>query len=63
MKATELKQLDDAKLQEKLQELNTEVFNYRFQKQLGTLEKPQVIREAKRDIARIKTILNQRGVK
>ncbi len=60
MKITELRELDSVKLNEKLQELNQEVFNFRFQKAMGSLEKPHVIREAKKGIAQIKTILNEK---
>lgn len=60
MKVNELKELDNSKLVEKLQELNLSVFNSRFQKAMGTLEKTHTISEDKKTIARIKTILNER---
>lgn len=60
MKAEELAGLSDEELAGKLAELETELFNLRFQKTVGQLEKPHRIREIRKDIARIKTIQRQR---
>jgi large subunit ribosomal protein L29 len=61
MKAKELRELNVDQLQEKLDELNKVVFDSRFTSKLGNLENPMVIRSTKREIARIKTILKERG--
>ena len=63
MKAKELRKLEASKLQERIKELNLEIFNGRFQRKMGTLENPQVMRNARREIARIKTILSENSSK
>ncbi len=60
MKAKELANLADEELERKLRELEEELFNLRFQKAAGQLEKPMRLREIRKDIARIKTIQRQR---
>ena len=44
-------------------DLKTEFFNLRFQKATGQLGNPLSIREVKKDIARVKTILKERELK
>ncbi|MBR3072613.1 50S ribosomal protein L29 [Fibrobacter sp.] len=61
MKARELKELGVDQLKEKLAQLNLDLFNYRMTAKLGNLEKPSVIRAARKDIARIKTILSEKA--
>ena len=60
MKAKELRELSVDQLQEKLDELNQNTFNYRFTAKVGNLENPSMIRITRRDIARIKTILKDK---
>lgn len=48
-------------LSEKLGELKREQFNLRFQAATNQLEKPSRVREVRRDIARIKTMQQQRS--
>ncbi len=60
VKAKELANLADEELERKLRELEEELFNLRFQKAAGQLEKPMRLREIRKDIARIKTIQRQR---
>lgn len=62
MKARELQNLKDSSPQElevKLNDLKGELFNLRFQLATGQLENPMRIREVKKSIAQIKTILRQ----
>ncbi len=60
MKAAELRAKTIAELQsELLQELRAR-FNLRMQKGAGQLDKPSEIRKTRRNIARIKTIINQK---
>ncbi len=62
MKARELKELKSSNPQElavKLGDLKAELFNLRFQLATGQLENPMRIREVKKSIAQIKTILRQ----
>jgi len=60
MKARELKELSEEQLKLKLSELNLDLFNHRFTAKTGHLENPSVIRQTRKDIARIKTILTAR---
>jgi large subunit ribosomal protein L29 len=60
MKAKEIRELTDAEAQAKLRDLRQELFNLRLQQQTARLERPSRLREVRRDIARVQTILNQR---
>ncbi len=60
MKAEELRRLSTVELQEKLREMREELFNLRFQKTIHQLENPMRIREVKRDIARVLTIIREK---
>lgn len=60
MKWQDIKQLDSAGLQGKIVELRKEVMGLRFQRVTGQAEKTHHFRVARRTIARIKTLLNQR---
>jgi large subunit ribosomal protein L29 len=57
MKASEFRTRTGDQLREQLLELKKEQFNLRFQKATGQLENTARVREVRRDIARIKTIL------
>ena len=62
MKARELKELKNNSSQDlntKLNDLKGELFNLRFQLATGQLENPMRIREVKKSIAQIKTILRE----
>ena len=62
MKARELENLKDSAPQEleiKLSGLKVELFNLRFQLATGQLENPMRIKEVKKSIAQIKTILRE----
>ncbi|MCD6521463.1 50S ribosomal protein L29 [Candidatus Calescamantes bacterium] len=63
MKAKEWREFTTEELQHKLEELYQQLFNLRTQKVLGQLENPHKIKEVKKDIARIKTILRERELK
>lgn len=60
MKARQLRDLSDAELQRKLDETRQELFNLRFQSATGALENSARLRLAKREIARILMIRNER---
>ncbi len=60
MKASELRKLTEEELKDKLLELKKKLMQLRFQNEIGALGKPSEIRETKRDIARILTILKER---
>jgi large subunit ribosomal protein L29 len=59
MKAGELRTKSEDELKESLLGLRKEAFNLRFQRASGQLENTARMREVRRDIARIKTVLRQ----
>ena len=61
MKAEELRGKSVDELKTQLAGLRKESFNLRFQKASGQLASGARVREVRRDIARISTILNERG--
>ena len=62
MKARELRDMTDDELELALQDRRKELFNLRFQSVTGALENSARLRLAKREIARILTIKNERGL-
>tara|TARA_B110000263_G_C14949457_1_gene347413 strand:+ start:51 stop:260 length:210 start_codon:yes stop_codon:yes gene_type:complete len=54
-----MRKLSSDKLIDKLKDCYDSITNMRFQKVLGDLEHPQKIRQAKKEIAQIKTILRE----
>jgi len=60
MKATDIRELTEAELAEKLKDLKGELFNLRFQHAINQLENPMRLNVVKKDIARVKTVLKQR---
>ena len=61
MKATELRELTTEQLNAKLGELKEELFNLRFQLEVKQLENPHKIKDVKKDIARVMTILQEKN--
>ncbi|MBM4120236.1 MAG: 50S ribosomal protein L29 [Nitrospira sp.] len=59
MDVKDLKDLTGAELAEKAQQLTQELFNLRFQMAAGRAENPMKIRQTRRDLARVKTVLRQ----
>ena len=57
MKAVDLRAKTPDQLKEELLKLRREAFNLRFQKATGQLENTARVRQVRRDIARIKTLL------
>ena len=60
MKINKIKEMSSPKLEKELSELKSELFKLRFNLAANGLENPVKIREVKKDIARIKTILKER---
>lgn len=60
MKITELRELTNEELHQKLDDMLEELFNLRFQKAMNRLENAMRIREVRRDVARIKTLMTER---
>jgi large subunit ribosomal protein L29 len=55
-----LRDLNDGELEQRARELGEELFNLRFQTSMAMAKNPARIGQAKRDIARIKTIQRER---
>lgn len=60
MKVEDVRAKSDDELKEQLLDLRKEAFNLRFQTASGQLENTARVRQVRRDIGRIKTILNER---
>lgn len=63
MKNSEIRELSSEELQKKIEEYKEELFNLRFSQATGNLEKPSRIRELRKLVARMKTILRERELK
>ena len=63
MKANELREKSVEQLNEQLLGLLRDQFNLRMQKATGQLGQPHLLSQVKRDIARVKTVLNQQAGK
>lgn len=60
MKARELQDMSDEELESREKDLTEEVFNLRFQIAAGVAENPQILRNVRKDLARVKTVLSER---
>ena len=60
MKAKDIRERSDDELRKSLGDLEEQLFKLRFQKSTGQIENPVKIREVRRDIARVKTVINER---
>jgi large subunit ribosomal protein L29 len=60
MKAADVRAKTEDELVEQLDNLGREIFNLRFQRANGQLENTTRVRQVRRDIARIKTVLGER---
>jgi len=61
MNAAELRDKTPSELKDQLVSLKKEAFNLRFQGATGQLENTSRIRTVRRDVARVKTVLNQKA--
>ncbi len=59
MKSNEIRDMSPDERVQRLVEMQEAFFNLRFQHESGQLENPQKLKQAKRDIARIKTIIRE----
>lgn len=60
IKVRNLRTMDPEELEVKLRELKEELFNLRFQHATGQLDNPMKIKETRRDIARVCTVMTER---
>ncbi len=63
MKASEIIELSLEERHRKVTDLKEELFNLRFQHEIGQLENPQKMKQTKHDIARIKTVIRESELK
>ena len=60
MKAKEIRDRSDDELRKALSDLEEQLFKLRFQKSTGQIENPIKIREVRKDIARVMTVMTER---
>jgi large subunit ribosomal protein L29 len=63
MKIEKMREMTATELQNEELKLKKELFNLRFQKETGQLENPVKIRDLKKEIARVKTVLREKTLK
>lgn len=61
MKANQIREWDTAKINDEIIELKKELFDLRFQQATGQLENTARVGKVKKAIARMKTVLTERG--
>lgn len=59
LKAEKIRNMTEAEIEEKVKELHEEIFNLHFRNSMRQLQNPLLIREKRRDIARLQTILTE----
>ena len=62
MKANEIRKLSTEEINKKIAETKEELFNLRMKQATGSLENPSRIRELRKTVARLKTILREREI-
>ena len=60
MELNKIREMTDVELNAELDKMKQELFNLRFQHVTGQLENPVKMREVKRNIARVKTIIREK---
>ncbi len=60
MKIENFRELSNKELESKIREAKKELFNLRMKQSTGTLEKPSRLKELRKDVARMKTIIRER---
>ncbi len=63
LKAAELRDMTNEELTEKINKIKKELYDLQYQLGMGRVDKPHRISQTRREIARIKTILNERSKK
>ena len=59
MKASEIREMNLEEMQRKINDLKEELFNLRFQHEIGQLENPNKMKQTRKDIAQVKTIMRE----
>jgi len=60
MKSSEIREMSLEEMQRKRDDLQEEMFNLRFQHGVGQLENTAILKQTKRDIARIETLIKEK---
>jgi large subunit ribosomal protein L29 len=60
MKTSEIRKMTSEEINAKIKETKEELWNLRFASSTGQVEKPHRIKELRHDVARMKTVLNER---
>ncbi|MDR1028611.1 MAG: 50S ribosomal protein L29 [Clostridiales Family XIII bacterium] len=60
MNLEKIREMTEAELNSELRKMKNELFNLRFQHVTGQLENPIKMRDVKRDIARVKTVMREK---
>ncbi|PKM84949.1 MAG: 50S ribosomal protein L29 [Firmicutes bacterium HGW-Firmicutes-11] len=63
MKLEKIREMSETELTAEVKKLKNELFNLRFQQVTGQLENPIKMRDVKKDIARVKTIIREKELK
>ncbi len=63
MKITDLREMTNDEISQKLHDNQEELFNLRFQKSMNRLENGNKLKDVKKDIARMKTLLTERELR
>jgi large subunit ribosomal protein L29 len=61
MNMNELRNLEKSELMEKIDQLKQELFHFRSQLAMGRMENPMRIRQVRRNIARVNTVIRQKA--
>lgn len=61
MKAADIREMSVTELNDKIRELDDQLFRLKLQKSMGQLESASKLRPMRRDLARIKTVLRERS--
>ena len=59
MKTSEIRKMSKEDINKKIVEIKTELFELRMKQATGSLEKPHMINALRKDVARLKTVLNE----
>ncbi len=62
MKGSDLRELSEQELRQQLSDSRQELMNMRIQQSTGQLERPLKMRSVRRDIARMRTVMHERGI-
>lgn len=62
MKVSEIRKLESKEIQDKIRESKKELLNLRVKNATGSLDKPSKLKELKKDVARMLTVLKEREI-